>query len=86
MVCLIMTNVNRREIAVIIYWTRSSGDLGDSLKEIAAESSVFSAKAGKKAVIAKLAPEVKLVCQTYAELAVELYQVATSNVLGFFIS
>jgi len=48
--------------------------LGDSLEEIAEQKAgIF--KAGKQAVIAKLAPEAKLVCQNTArELGVDLYQ------------
>ena len=48
--------------------------LGDSLEEIAEQKAgIF--KAGKKAVIAKLAPEAELVCHKRArELAVDLYQ------------
>ena len=48
--------------------------LGDSLKAIAEQKAgIF--KASKKAVVAKLAPEARLVCQKKAEsLAVDLYQ------------
>ena len=48
--------------------------LGDTLEAIAEQKAgIF--KAGKKAVIAKLAPEARLVCQKKAEsLAVALYQ------------
>ncbi len=48
--------------------------LGDSL-EASAEQKAGIFKAGKKAVIAKLPPEARLVCQKKAEsLAVNLYQ------------
>ena len=69
------TNVVTGEIAVITSIGLDHQEtLGDSLKEIAEQKAgIF--KAGKKAVIAKLAPEAKLVCQNTArELAVELYQ------------
>ena len=69
------TNVVTGEIAVITSIGLDHQEtLGDSLKKIAEQKAgIF--KAGKKAVIAKLAPEAKLVCQNTArELAVELYQ------------
>ena len=69
------TNVVTGEIAVITSIGLDHQEtLGDSLEEIAEQKAgIF--KAGKKAVIAKLAPEAKLVCQSKArELAVELYQ------------
>lgn len=69
------TNVVTGEIAVITSIGLDHQEtLGDSLEEIAEQKAgIF--KAGKKAVIAKLAPEAKLVCQNTArELAVELYQ------------
>ena len=69
------TNVVTGEIAVITSIGLDHQEtLGDSLEEIADQKAgIF--KAGKKAVIAKLAPEAKLVCQSKArELAVELYQ------------
>lgn len=69
------TNVVTGEIAVITSIGLDHQEtLGDSLKEIAEQKAgIF--KSGKKAVIAKLAPEAKLVCQNTArELAVELYQ------------
>jgi len=69
------TNVVTGEIAVITSIGLDHQEtLGDSLKEIAEQKAgIF--KAGKKAVIAKLAPEAELVCQKRArELAVELYQ------------
>lgn len=69
------TNVVTGEIAVITSIGLDHQEtLGDSLKEIAEQKAgIF--KAGKKAVIAKLAPEAKLVCQNTArELAAELYQ------------
>ncbi|ORO51733.1 dihydrofolate synthase [Streptococcus oralis subsp. oralis] len=69
------TNVVTGEIAVITSIGLDHQEtLGDSLEEIAEQkASIF--KAGKQAVIAKLAPEAKLVCQNTArELAVELYQ------------
>ena len=69
------TNVVTGEIAVITSIGLDHQEtLGDSLEEIAEQKAgIF--KAGKKAVIAKLAPEAKLVCQKRArELAVELYQ------------
>lgn len=69
------TNVVTGEIAVITSIGLDHQEtLGDSLEEIAEQKAgIF--KAGKKAVIAKLAPEAELVCQKRArELAVELYQ------------
>ena len=69
------TNVVTGEIAVITSIGLDHQEtLGDSLEEIAKQKAgIF--KAGKKAVIAKLAPEAKLVCQNTArELAVDLYQ------------
>lgn len=69
------TNVVTGEIAVITSIGLDHQEtLGDSLEEIAEQKAgIF--KAGKKAVIAKLAPEAKLVCQNTArELAAELYQ------------
>jgi len=69
------TNVVTGEIAVITSIGLDHQEtLGDSLEAIAEQKSgIF--KAGKKAVIAKLAPEARLVCQKKAEsLAVELYQ------------
>ena len=69
------TNVVTGEIAVITSIGLDHQEtLGDSLEEIAEQKAgIF--KPGKKAVIAKLAPEAKLVCQSKArELAVELYQ------------
>lgn len=69
------TNVVTGEIAVITSIGLDHQEtLGDSLEEIAKQKAgIF--KAGKQAVIAKLAPEAELVCQNTArELAVELYQ------------
>ena len=69
------TNVVTGEIAVITSIGLDHQEtLGDSLEAIAEQKAgIF--KAGKKAVIAKLAPEARLVCQKKAEsLAVELYQ------------
>ncbi|RSI98587.1 bifunctional folylpolyglutamate synthase/dihydrofolate synthase [Streptococcus mitis] len=69
------TNVVTGEIAVITSIGLDHQEtLGDSLEEIAEQKAgIF--RAGKKAVIAKLAPEAKLVCQNTArELAAELYQ------------
>ena len=69
------TNVVTGEIAVITSIGLDHQEtLGDSLEEIAEQKAgIF--KAGKQAVIAKLAPEAELVCQKRArELAVELYQ------------
>ena len=69
------TNVVTGEIAVITSIGLDHQEtLGDSLEEIAEQKAgIF--KAGKKAVIAKLAPEAKLVCQNTArELGVDLYQ------------
>lgn len=69
------TNVVTGEIAVIASIGLDHQEtLGDSLEEIA-EQKVGIFKAGKKAVIAKLAPEAELVCQKRArELDVDLYQ------------
>ena len=69
------TNVVTGEIAVITSIGLDHQEtLGDSLEEIAEQKAgIF--KAGKKAVIAKLAPEAELVCQRRARgLAVDLYQ------------
>ena len=69
------TNVVTGEIAVITSIGLDHQEtLGDSLEEIADQKAgIF--KAGKKAVIAKLAPEAELVCQKRArELDVDLYQ------------
>lgn len=69
------TNVVTGEIAVITSIGLDHQEtLGDSLKAIAEQKAgIF--KAGKKAVVAKLAPEARLVCQKKAEsLAVDLYQ------------
>lgn len=69
------TNVVTGEIAVITSIGLDHQEtLGDSLEEIAEQKAgIF--KVGKKAVIAKLAPEAKLACQIRArDLAVELYQ------------
>lgn len=69
------TNVVTGEIAVITSIGLDHQEtLGDNLEEIAEQKAgIF--KAGKKAVIAKLAPEAELVCQKRArELPVELYQ------------
>ena len=69
------TNVVTGEIAVITSIGLDHQEtLGDSLEEIAEQKAgIF--KAGKKAVIAKLAPEAKLVCQNTArESDVDLYQ------------
>lgn len=69
------TNVVTGEIAVITSIGLDHQEtLGDSLEEIAEQKAgIF--KVGKKAVIAKFAPEAELVCQKRArELAVELYQ------------
>ena len=69
------TNVVTGEIAVITSIGLDHQEtLGDSLEEIAEQKAgIF--KSGKKAVIARLAPEAELVCQKRArELAVELYQ------------
>ena len=69
------TNVVTGEIAVITSIGLDHQEtLGDSLEEIAEQKAgIF--KAGKKAVIAKLPPEARLVCQKKAEsLAVDLYQ------------
>ncbi|KXT59902.1 Dihydrofolate synthase / Folylpolyglutamate synthase [Streptococcus oralis] len=69
------TNVVTGEIAVITSIGLDHQEtLGDSLEEIAGQK-VGIFKAGKKAVIAKLAPEAKLVCQKRArELDVDIYQ------------
>lgn len=69
------TNVVTGEIAVITSIGLDHQEtLGDSLEEIAEQKAgIF--KVGKKAVIAKLAPEAELICQKRArELAVDLYQ------------
>ena len=69
------TNVVTGEIAVITSIGLDHQEtLGDSLEEIAEQKAgIF--KAGKKAVIAKLAPEAELVCQKRARvLDVDLYQ------------
>lgn len=69
------TNVVTGEIAVITSIGLDHQEtLGDSLEAIAEQKAgIF--KAGKKAVIAKLPPEARLVCQKKAEsLAVDLYQ------------
>ncbi|MGK8362713.1 bifunctional folylpolyglutamate synthase/dihydrofolate synthase [Streptococcus oralis] len=69
------TNVVTGEIAVITSIGLDHQEtLGDSLEEIAEQKAgIF--KTGKQAVIAKLAPEAKLVCQNTArELGVDLYQ------------
>ena len=69
------TNVVTGEIAVITSIGLDHQEtLGDSLEKIAEQKAgIF--KAGKKAVIAKLAPEAELVCQNTArELDVDLYQ------------
>ena len=69
------TNVVTGEIAVITSIGLDHQEtLGDSLKAIAEQKAgIF--KASKKAVVAKLAPEARLVCQKKAEsLAVDLYQ------------
>lgn len=69
------TNVVTGEIAVITSIGLDHQEtLGGSLEEIAEQKAgIF--KAGKKAVIAKLAPEAELVCQKRArELDVDLYQ------------
>ena len=69
------TNVVTGEIAVITSIGLDHQEtLGDSLEAIAEQKAgIF--KAGKKAVVAKLSPEARLVCQKKAEsLAVDLYQ------------
>ena len=69
------TNVVTGEIAVITSVGLDHQEtLGNSLEEIAEQKSgIF--KSGKKAVIAKLAPEAQLVCQKTAKnLSVDLYQ------------
>ena len=69
------TNVVTGEIAVITSIGLDHQEtLGDSLEEIAEQKAgIF--KTGKKAVIAKLAPEAELVCQKMArELDVDFYQ------------
>ena len=70
------TNVVTGELAVITSIGLDHQEtLGDSL-EVIAEQKAGIFKAGKKAVVAKLAPEARLVCQKKAEsLAVDLYQV-----------
>ena len=75
------TNVVTGEIAVITSIGLDHQEtLGDSLEEIAEQKAgIF--KVGKKAVIAKLAPEAELVCQKRArELAVDLYQIGRAHV------
>ena len=77
------TNVVTGEIAVITSIGLDHQEtLGESLEEIAGQKAgIF--KAGRKAVIAKLAPEAELVCQKRArELAVELYQAGRDFVLN----
>lgn len=77
------TNVVTGEIAVITSIGLDHQEtLGDSLEEIAGQKAgIF--KAGRKAVIAKLAPEAELVCQKRArELAVELYQAGRDFILN----
>lgn len=77
------TNVVTGEIAVITSIGLDHQEtLGDSLEEIAKQKAgIF--KAGKKAVISKLAPEAELVCQKRArELAVELYQAGRDFILN----
>ena len=69
------TNVVTGEIAVITSVGLDHQEtLGNSLEEIAEQKAgIF--KSGKKAVIAKLAPEAQLVCQKTAKnLSVDLYQ------------
>ena len=69
------TNVVTGEIAVVTSIGLDHQEtLGDSLEKIAEQKAgIF--KTGKKAVIAKLAPEAELVCQRRARgLAVDLYQ------------
>ena len=69
------TNVVTGEIAVITSIGLDHQEtLGESLEEIAGQKAgIF--KSGKKAVIAKLAPEAEFVCQKRArELDVDLYQ------------
>ena len=69
------TNVVTGEIAVVTSIGLDHQEtLGDSLEKIAEQKAgIF--KTGKKAVIAKLAPEAERVCQRRArELAVDLYQ------------
>ncbi|WP_261058743.1 folylpolyglutamate synthase/dihydrofolate synthase family protein [Streptococcus mitis] len=69
------TNVVTGEIAVITSIGLDHQEtLGDSLEAIAEQKAgIF--KAGKKAVIAQLPPEARIVCQEKAEsLAVDLYQ------------
>lgn len=69
------TNVVTGEIAVVTSIGLDHQEtLGDSLEKIAEQKAgIF--KTGKKAVIAKLAPEAELVCQKRARgLAVDLYQ------------
>lgn len=77
------TNVVTGEIAVITSIGLDHQEtLGDSLEEIAEQKAgIF--KAGKKAVIAKLTPEARNVCQKKArELAVELYQAGRDFILN----
>ena len=83
------TNVVTGEIAVITSIGLDHQEtLGDSLEAIAEQKAgIF--KTGKKAVIAKLAPEASLVCQEKAEsLAVDLYQAGQdfSMLNGDFLS
>ena len=77
------TNVVTGEIAVITSIGLDHQEtLGDSLEEIAEQKAgIF--KAGKKAVIAKLAPEAELVCQKRArELDVDFYQAGQDFILN----
>ena len=77
------TNVVTGEIAVITSIGLDHQEtLGDSLEEIAEQKAgIF--KAGKKAVIAKFAPEAELVCQKMArELDVDLYQAGQDFILN----
>jgi len=77
------TNVVTGEIAVITSIGLDHQEtLGDSLEEIAEQKAgIF--KAGKKAVITKLAPEAELVCHKRArELAVDLYQTGQDFILN----
>ena len=83
------TNVVTGEIAVITSIGLDHQEtLGDSLEAIAEQKAgIF--KAGKKAVIAKLSSEARLVCQKKAEsLAVDLYQAGQdfSMLNGDFLS
>ena len=76
------TNVVTGEIAVITSIGLDHQEtLGDSLEEIAGQKAgIF--KAGKKAVIAKLAPEAELFCQKRAkELDVGFYQAGQDFIL-----